>query len=74
MGDKNIDNGQGNVFKGTTNVIVGNGNVFNGATNIIAGNDNDRYKDKKEVQYTAKQMRESRFYDSEREDDDEDDE
>ena len=74
MRDKIINNVSGNVFKGTTNVIVGNGNVFYGETNIIAGNDNDRYKDKKEVQYTAKQMRESRFYDSEKEDDDEDDE
>jgi hypothetical protein len=74
MMDKIINNMSGNVFKGTTNVIVGNGNVFYGATNIIAGNDNDRYKDKTVGEYTAKQMRESRFYDSEKEDDDEDDE
>ena len=51
------------------------GNVFNGNVNIVSvTNNNEEHEEKTVGEYTAKQMRESRFYDSEREDDDEDDE
>jgi len=51
------------------------GNVFNGNINIVSvTNNNEEHEEKTVGEYTAKQMRESRFYDSEKEDDDEDDE
>ncbi|ESL02320.1 hypothetical protein GCWU000282_02454 [Catonella morbi ATCC 51271] len=51
------------------------GNVFNGNVNIVSvTNNNEEHEEKTVGEYTAKQMRESRFYDSEKEDDDEDDE
>ena len=51
------------------------GNVFNGNVNIVSvTNNNEEHEEKPVGEYTAKQMRESRFYDSEKEDDDEDDE
>lgn len=51
------------------------GNVFNGNVNIVSvTNNNEEHEEKTVGKYTAKQMRESRFYDSEKEDDDEDDE
>lgn len=51
------------------------GNVFNGNVNIVSvTNNNEELEEKTVGEYTAKQMRESRFYDSEKEDDDEDDE
>ena len=49
------------------------GNVFNGNVNIVSvTNNNEEHEEKTVGEYTAKQMRESRFYDSEKEDDDED--
>ena len=51
------------------------GNVFNRNINIVSvTNNNEEHEEKTVGEYTAKQMRESRFYDSEKEDDDEDDE
>ena len=51
------------------------GNVFNGNVNIVSvTNNNEEHEEKTVGEYTAKQMRESRFYDSEKEDDDEDNE
>lgn len=61
MGDKNI------------NIVTGN--VFNGNVNIVSvTNNNEEHEEKTVGEYTAKQMREPRFYDSERVDDNEDDE
>ena len=42
------------------------GNVFNGNVNIVSvTNNNEEHEEKTVGEYTAKQMRESRFYDSE---------
>ena len=50
-------------------------NNVSGNVNIVSvTNNNEEHEEKTVGEYTAKQMRESRFYDSEKEDDDEDDE